>query len=68
LTLFNYVLPSLPLPSPGSEELKPFLIELYNLAVKVSFEVNGVPSTTVDRLGYFDSCKVRVNIGGTMER
>ncbi|GMH68333.1 hypothetical protein TrRE_jg11901, partial [Triparma retinervis] len=63
LALYNAVMDAVTLPPPGSGELKAFLIELYNLSIKVSFVVNGVPRTTVDRLGYFDACRVRVGVG-----
>ncbi|GMI22903.1 hypothetical protein TrCOL_g9269 [Triparma columacea] len=62
LGLYNVVIDSLTLPPPGTGELKALLMELYNLSIKVSFSVNGAPKSTLDRLGYFDACKVRLGL------
>ena len=65
LSLFNVVLSSIILPSDPCV-LKPFLIELYNLCIQVSFAVNGIPLTTLARLAYFDCCKVRLRLDDKM--
>ena len=64
LSTYSKVLSTVPLPTQPTH-LKAFVIELYNLSIKVSARTNGNPVTAVSRLSYFDKCGVTLTVNST---